>query len=82
MGGYPSCGRRKRPRDEFENLRIPLDKEGADIFYSVIGPEPKFRAQLIYQAAVIMNAAGENWTMPPCPGGTTATCACTPAIMR
>ena len=24
----------------------------------MIGPEPKFRAQLIYQAAVIMNAAG------------------------
>ncbi len=39
-----------------------------DIFYSVIGPEPKFRAQLIYQAAVIMNTAGENWTMPSSPG--------------
>ncbi|MBF0201475.1 MAG: (Fe-S)-binding protein [Desulfamplus sp.] len=55
-------------QEAIENLRIPLDKEGADIFYSVIGPEPKFRAQLIYQAAVIMNAAGENWTMPSMPG--------------
>ncbi|MFH1152633.1 MAG: (Fe-S)-binding protein [Pseudomonadota bacterium] len=55
-------------RDEMSNLRIPLDKEGSDVFYSVIGPEPKFRAQLIYQAAVIMNAAGENWTMPASPG--------------
>ncbi len=55
-------------QEEMENLRIPLDKEGADIFYSVIGPEPKFRAQLIYQAAVIMNTAGENWTMPSMPG--------------
>ncbi|MCK7506142.1 MAG: (Fe-S)-binding protein [Desulfobacterales bacterium] len=49
-------------------LRIPLDKEGADIMYSVIGPEPKFQAQLIYQAAVIMNVAGVDWTMPATPG--------------
>jgi len=55
-------------REEIENLRIPLEKEGADIMYSVIGPEPKFRAQLIYQAAVIMNVAGANWTMPATPG--------------
>jgi hypothetical protein len=32
--------------------------------YSVIAPEPKFQAQLIYQAAVIMDVAGVNWTMP------------------
>ncbi|MGM0452447.1 MAG: electron transfer complex ferredoxin TmcB [Thermodesulfobacteriota bacterium] len=55
-------------RDEIPNLRIPIDKNGADIFYSVIGPEPKFRAQLIYQAAVIMHAAGMDWTMPSQPG--------------
>jgi Fe-S oxidoreductase len=55
-------------RDELEGLEIPLDKEGADVLYSVIGPEPKFRAQLIYQAAVIMNAAGIDWTMPSSPG--------------
>ena len=36
--------------------------------YSVIGPEPKFQAQLIYQAAVIMNVAGLDWTMPATPG--------------
>jgi len=51
-------------RDEFPTLRIPLDKEGADIYYSVIAPEPKFRTQLIYQAAAIMEAAGMDWTMP------------------
>jgi len=51
-------------QSEISSLRIPLDKEGADIMYSVIAPEPKFQAQLIYQAAVIMNAAGVNWTMP------------------
>ncbi|BCS89713.1 electron transfer complex ferredoxin TmcB [Pseudodesulfovibrio sediminis] len=55
-------------RDEFPDLRIPVDKEGADFMYSVIAPEPKFRTQLIYQAAAIMNAAGCNWTMPSHPG--------------
>lgn len=55
-------------RDEFPDLRIPLNKEGADIYYSVIAPEPKFRTQLIYQAAAIMHAAGVDWTMPADPG--------------
>jgi len=49
---------------EIPSLRIPLEKEGADIMYSVIAPEPKFQAQLIYQAAVILDVAGVNWTMP------------------
>ena len=49
---------------EIPTLRIPLEKEGADIMYSVIAPEPKFQAQLIYQAAVIMDVAGVDWTMP------------------
>jgi len=55
-------------RDEIPSLRIPLEKEGADIMYSVIAPEPKFQAGLIYQAAIIMEAAGVNWTMPATPG--------------
>ena len=55
-------------REEFSDIRIPLDKEGADIYYSVIAPEPKFRTQLIYQAAAIMHAAGVDWTMPAEPG--------------
>ena len=49
---------------EIPTLRIPLEKEGAEIMYSVIAPEPKFQAQLIYQAAVIMDVAGVDWTMP------------------
>ena len=49
---------------EISNLRIPLEKEGAEIMYSVIAPEPKFQAQLIYQAAAIMHCAGVDWTMP------------------
>ena len=55
-------------RSEIPKIRIPLEKEGADIMYSVIGPEPKFQAQLIYQAAVFMNAAGVDWTMPASTG--------------
>lgn len=55
-------------RAEIPGLRIPLEKEGADIMYSIIGPEPKFQAQLIYQAAVIMNSAKVDWTMPATPG--------------
>jgi Fe-S oxidoreductase len=55
-------------RDEIPTLRIPIEKEGADIMYSVIAPEPKFQAGLIYQAAVLMDVAGVNWTMPATPG--------------
>lgn len=53
---------------ELPSLRIPLDKEGAEVMYSVIAPEPKFRAQLIYQAAVLFTVAGVDWTMPSTPG--------------
>lgn len=55
-------------RDEIPDLRVPLEKEGADIMYSVIAPEPKFQAGLIYKAAVIMHTAGVDWTMPARPG--------------
>jgi len=55
-------------REEIPTLRIPLDKEGADIMYSVIAPEPKFQPQLIYMAAIIMNECGMDWTLPSLPG--------------
>ncbi len=55
-------------RELIPNLRIPLEKEGADIMYSVIAPEPKFQPILLYYAAVIMNTAGMDWTMPATPG--------------
>ncbi len=54
--------------DEIEGLRIPLDKEGADIMYSVIGPEPKILAQLIANMATIFEVAGADWTMPSTDG--------------
>ncbi len=55
-------------REEMPHLRIPLDKEGSDFMYSVIAPEPKFQAELIYKAAYIFNVAGVDWTMPSTPG--------------
>ncbi len=55
-------------REELPHLRIPLDKEGADFMYSVIAPEPKFQAELLYKAAYVFNVAGLNWTMPSTPG--------------
>ncbi|WP_243545331.1 electron transfer complex ferredoxin TmcB [Pseudodesulfovibrio tunisiensis] len=55
-------------RDEFPNMRIPLDKNGADIMYSVIAPEPKFRTHLIYQATAILHEADIDFTMPTTTG--------------
>ena len=34
-------------RDAYTDSRIPLDKEGAEVMYSVIAPEPKILAQLL-----------------------------------
>jgi Fe-S oxidoreductase len=53
---------------ELAGARIPLDKEGADVMYSVIAPEPKILAQLLANMAVIMRAANVDWTMPSCDG--------------
>ncbi len=50
--------------DEIAGARIPLDKEGADVLYSVIAPEPKILAQLLANMAMIFKVAGEDWTMP------------------
>jgi len=53
---------------ELPRLRVPIDKEGAEIMYSVIGPEPKFRAQLMYSASILMTVAGCDWTYPATDG--------------
>jgi len=55
-------------RAEIAGARIPLDKEGADIMYSVIAPEPKILAMLIANMAIIMKVAGMDWTMPSADG--------------
>lgn len=53
---------------EIPGVRIPLEKEGADVMYSVIAPEPKILAQLLGNMAMIMKVAGINWTMPATDG--------------
>jgi Fe-S oxidoreductase len=53
---------------ELPGARIPLDKEGAEVMYSVIAPEPKILAQLIANMAVIMKTANVDWTMPTTDG--------------
>ncbi len=55
-------------REENPELRIPLEKEGADIMYSVIAPEPRFQADLIHKAAILMNRAKIDWTLPATQG--------------
>ncbi len=55
-------------RLELAGTRIPLDVEGAEIMYSVIAPEPKILAQLLANMAVLMRAAGVDWTMPSLDG--------------
>jgi len=55
-------------RDEIKTARIPLDKEGAEIMYSVIAPEPKILAQLLGNMAQIFTVAGADWTMPASDG--------------
>jgi Fe-S oxidoreductase len=53
---------------EMPSCRIPLEKEGAEVMYSVIAPEPKILAQLIGNTAQIMTVAGMDWTMPATDG--------------
>jgi len=55
-------------REELAGSRIPIDREGAEVMYSVIGPEPKILAQLLGNMAVIMQAANVDWTMPSADG--------------
>jgi Fe-S oxidoreductase len=55
-------------QSEITTSRIPLDKEGAEVMYSVIAPEPKILAQLIGNMAQIMALAKVDWTMPSLDG--------------
>ena len=61
-----SLGEKAQPEEPI--LCIPLEKEGADIMYSVSGSRPGFQAQLIHKMAVIMNAAKVKWTIPATQG--------------
>src|SRR4030043_468087 len=49
---------------EFKNLRIPIDKEGAEGMWLPLGAEPKSGFYHIERTAKIMHAANVDWTVP------------------
>ena len=54
--------------DDYPALEIPIDKQNADILYTVNAREPKFYPQDLQEAAIIFNAVGESWTVPSADG--------------
>jgi Fe-S oxidoreductase len=50
--------------DEYPGLTIPIDKEGADIMYTLNAREPKHYPYDIAEAAILFHIAGEDWTVP------------------
>ncbi len=48
---------------ELPKLTIPMDKEGANIMYTVNVREPMFYPQDLAMVAQIFHVAGEDWTM-------------------
>ncbi len=52
--------------DEMEDERatIPIDKEDAEVVYTINPREVKYDPRTISAAALIFYAAGESWTMP------------------
>lgn len=50
--------------DDWPGLKIPVDKEGADIMYTVNAREPKHYPEDLAEAAILFHIAGENWTVP------------------
>ena len=50
--------------EELAGLKIPIDKKGAKIMYTVNAREPKFYPQDIMEMAKIFHVAGEDWTFP------------------
>jgi Fe-S oxidoreductase/ActR/RegA family two-component response regulator len=45
-------------------IRIPIDKQGAEVVYAINPREAKYDPRTIAEAAAIFHFAGENWTMP------------------
>ena len=50
--------------EEWPGLEIPMDKENADIMYTLNAREPKHYPEDVAEAAILFHLAGENWTMP------------------
>ncbi len=49
---------------EIVGLKIPVDKVGAEIMYTINAREAKFYPQDIQEVAKIMHVAGASWTVP------------------
>ena len=49
--------------DELVGLKIPMDKKGAKILYTVNAREPKFYPQDIMEVSKIFHVAGEDYTL-------------------
>jgi ferredoxin len=49
---------------DYKDLRIPIDKEGAEVMFLPLGAEPKTGTYHLERLAKIMLAAGINWTVP------------------
>ena len=49
---------------DYKDLRIPIDKEGAEVMFLPLGAEPKTGTYHIERTAKIMLVAGVNWTVP------------------
>jgi Fe-S oxidoreductase len=54
--------------EELVGLKIPIDKKGAKIMYTVNAREPKFYPQDIMEVSKIFHVAGEDYTVPSKPG--------------
>ena len=50
--------------EELVGLKIPIDKKGARIMYTVNAREPKFYPQDMMEVAKIFHVAGEDYTFP------------------
>jgi len=49
---------------DYPGLKIPVDKVGADIMYTVNAREPKHYPQDIAEAAILFHVTGADWTVP------------------
>lgn len=50
--------------DDWPKLEIPVDKQNADIIYTINAREAKHYPEDLADAAVLFQIAGENWTVP------------------
>ena len=50
--------------DEFRNVKIPVDKPEVEYMYTINPREPVYYPQDISNAAIILAAAQESWTIP------------------